>query len=223
MKGLNLGNIKLFLLDLVYPNRCPCCNKFIAWNELVCEDCVDKLEVAEYCNRCGKSPCICKKNPCYDNAICLFKYEGLAREGILSLKDGNNKNFAIYSGQILAEKFSLDENEDYLITAIPSTKKKIATRGFNQAEIISDTIAKKLGIAKDYTLLRKTSEVTQHKLTHKERMLNKNFSITEKELSGKHILICDDVLTTASTVNYCSELLKKNGAERVTVMVCTTV
>ena len=34
-----LRNSYRFLIDLVYPNRCPCCNQVIAWDAWICEAC----------------------------------------------------------------------------------------------------------------------------------------------------------------------------------------
>lgn len=34
-----LQNSYRFLIDLVYPNRCPCCNQVIAWDAWICEAC----------------------------------------------------------------------------------------------------------------------------------------------------------------------------------------
>ena len=35
------------------------------------------------------------------------------------------------------------------------------------------------------------------------------------DLTGKSVIICDDVITTGSTVNRCAHLLKKSGADTV--------
>lgn len=64
----------------------------------------------------------------------------------------------------------------------------------------------------------------QHTLSAKERAANTgHFQIPQTaDLTGYRILLCDDVLTTGSTMNRCAELLKSRGAAVVTAAAATT-
>ena len=85
-----LQNSYRFLIDLVYPNRCPCCNQVIAWDAWICEAC--QIETAlnpdTVCSGCGKpfDDCMCSESLAFDGAMAVSRYEGRARQGILQLK-----------------------------------------------------------------------------------------------------------------------------------------
>lgn len=103
-----LRNSYRFLIDLVYPNRCPCCNQVIAWDAWICEAC--QIETAlnpdTVCSGCGKpfDDCMCSESLAFDGAMTVSRYEGRARQGILQLKQAENLNFANYTGTVLGER-----------------------------------------------------------------------------------------------------------------------
>ena len=103
-----LQNSYRFLIDLVYPNRCPCCNQVIAWDAWICEAC--QIETAlnpdTVCSGCGKpfDDCMCSESLAFDGAMAVSRYEGRARQGILQLKQAENLNFANYTGAVLGER-----------------------------------------------------------------------------------------------------------------------
>ena len=103
-----LRNSYRFLIDLVYPNRCPCCNQVIAWDAWICEAC--QIETAlnpdTICSGCGKpfDDCMCSESLAFEGAMAVSRYEGRARQGILQLKQAENLNFANYTGAVLGER-----------------------------------------------------------------------------------------------------------------------
>lgn len=220
--------IKRFILDLFYPNRCPCCDCFINWRKNLCEPCMDKLEVInnELCLGCGKAPCKCDNGIKFDKVYACYYYEGIAAEGIISLKKGNNLNYGIHIGEQLVKLLQQGEDLsqfDYIV-AVPMSKKKIKKRGYNQAEVIARIISAGTGIPYNNKILtREHTDIEQHSLNVKERMANVlQYNIKDIDLSNRKILLCDDVLTTGSTARRCSDLLKTKGADTVIVLVGTT-
>ena len=214
--------ISRIILDLFYPNRCPCCFGFIRWNELVCEECIGELECMEdegFCRICGRNPCICHSEDglFYDEAYIFKPYLDKSRSGILSMKNGNNKNYGEYSGERLAEMLA-DVNADVIIP-VPMSKRKQRSRGYNQAEIIALKISakKNIPLVNDILSMR-YSKAEQHTRSERERKFIRDYlDISDTKLSGMTVILCDDIITTGSTFNACAELLKKNGAEKVII------
>lgn len=108
----------------------------------------------------------------------------------------------------------------------PSTKRSL--RGYNQAERIAGFAAKRLGkpLTKDL-LIHKLNSFEQHTLNYNERQKNAElvFKINSdnRDICGKRILLCDDVVTTGATMNMCAELLKSIGAKDVCgAAICST-
>lgn len=225
MDKVKKKRIKRFLLDIFFPNRCPFCDKFIMWDEYYCAACWKALPLVgeEICHKCGKAPCICNNELAYDGCYAALYYEGVAIEGILGLKTKNALNAAEVFGEILAKKLPVTKKCD-IIVPVPMSLKKQATRGYNQAEEIAAVISEKSGIPLRTTYLTKRDSVAQHTLTAVERTKNAKteFSGSDKDLSGKTILLCDDVMTTGSTVSECAKILKQMGAKAVFVAVGAT-
>ena len=216
-----MNTISRFLADLVFPNRCPCCDDFIKWDKLICGKCHRSIETVheKACPVCGRETCMCSEENFYDGALVPLRYETLVKEGVLSLKRGNNKNFGEYSGKLLAGilKNEKPELKFDMIMPVPMSPASFRKRGFNQAEIIAGEIASALDIPLvNDVLIKQDTDASQHYLNKSQRMRNiSSIKIKETDLRGKRIIICDDVITTGSTINRCARLLKNSGAETV--------
>lgn len=216
-----------YILDIFYPNRCPCCMKVIKWDDLLCDGCIKKLEdiSAELCPYCGKKQCICKNGLHYDRCISLCYYDGIVKDGIINLKLNNATNFAQY----FAEKLCSHINEENLVdtidfvTSVPMTDLKKARRGYNQAELFAKLTADILN--KEYkgnVLIKTDKHLSQHTLSaHQRRESVKGaFAANDINIKNSTVLLCDDIITTGSTLDECAILLKKMGVKTV---ICVTM
>lgn len=213
-----------FLLDFVYPNRCPICGSFIKWDELLCKVCESKLPFHEktLCERCGKDKCLDHDSLHFDSIYTLMRYEDICVKAIHQLKDDRQLNFAEYSakplGNVLREN-GIAQQAD-IITSVPMHRSKRRKRGYDQAQKLAHFTAAELGINENYRLLGRTKDTAeQHTLTASERKTHAEeiyFSLPDHaDIKGKNILLFDDVYTTGSTLNVCSGLLKNMGAKNV--------
>lgn len=209
--------------NLVFPNRCAFCSGFIKWDALVCEECRQKLETASFCPFCGKSPCECSAGGIsYDGCAVARPYAGTVRNGILELKYRCGFNAAEYLApevfNILAENGFLSGAS--LITAVPMTRSRRRETGYNQAEYIAKELSKLSGISCDFKVLgKRNSSRAQHELSADERRAEafKAYFPLEKhsDITGKTVILCDDIITTGSTLSACAEALKSIGAAKV--------
>lgn len=222
---------RAFLLDIVFPNRCPFCNGFITWDAYVCPDCADRLQDANsiICRRCGYAECVCcdcGKEPVYDMALApyFFHDEGV-REAIYRFKHIGDTNIADAAAENIIRHM---ENESIkkpdIIVPVPMEKIKQTKRGHNQAELFARCIGKRLDVPVDSKILFKRTGGEQHRLGRTERKEHaKELFFADQgstDLTGKTVMLCDDVMTTGSTINECASLLKKLGAASVTAAVC---
>lgn len=224
-----MNKAAMFILDLFFPNRCPVCDDVIAFDALVCNSCKEKLKNCftdenKVCNICGKTTCLTHDNLYYSRTLSCYYYDSYAKDGILSLKDGN-KNFGYHIADMMSEKILSDnimKNADY-ITAVPMSKARLRERGYNQAQVIAKEISAKTGIKLLCNVLFKNPSAVQHTLSYEERLKNvEAFYSSDDDLRGKRIIICDDVLTTGSTINKCAQLLINIHAAEVYAAVGTT-
>lgn len=103
----------------------------------------------------------------------------------------------------------------YLMIPAPSFKENDEERGFNHVQ----EIFKFLNLKTCYCI-HKIKKIKQADLTTKEREKIKDvLEIDDIDLSHKKVLIVDDVFTTGSTAKAMIDLVKKNGAKKIKVLV----
>ena len=105
-----------------------------------------------------------------------------------------------------------DLNIDF-VTFVPSHKKTIKKRGYNQSKLLAEEIASLLNIPLIETLEKNVLTKTQKNLDYTTRQENlrdsMRFLIDKNLIKDKNILLVDDIVTTGATVNTCANLLSK--------------
>lgn len=212
--------------DILFPNyQCPFC-KTETPDGVVCENC-NKLRIApNYCIKCGahvgadSAVCIqCKDyERIFDQSFSVFAYSGKVASAVQRLKFNSEKFLAKDFANLLAQKFKEVAASVDFVTFVPSTKKRIKERGYNQAQEIANEFAKLVNIP-CLEVLTKTKETAhQTELSRKERLENiiGSIAVLDKwQVKGKNALVIDDVFTTGSTISACAKALKKAGAAKV--------
>lgn len=226
---LKLENIIKSIKDCVFPVFCFSCKKEGVW---LCSECFAKMElnaqkacpVCHQYNDDGGACFDCKKQTFLDGHLAFMKYEESEIIGGLvhSLKYNYAKEvFAVLEKIIsgsLPQHLYYFNNID-LIIPVPLHGRRLAERGFNQAELIAETVAR--FIQKEIMnkiLVRQRYTFVQARLNREERLRNVSgaFSLNEvSKIKDKNILLVDDVFTTGSTMQECARLLKQNGASQV--------
>ncbi len=122
-------------------------------------------------------------------------------------------------GQLLARHLSRRETRPELVIPVPLGLARYRERGFNQARELALPVCKSLGLTLNSHLVSRRRETQeQASLDRKERLTNTQhaFALTGP-LVARHVAIVDDVVTTGSTVNEISKLLRSAGAEWIEV------
>ena len=92
-------------------------------------------------------------------------------------------------------------------------------RGFNQAKIIAEKLARLRGIKLEDGVLAKVKNVppqTLLEMDEREENVSGAFRVVDEDrIRGKTIILVDDVYTTGSTVKECSSVLRKAGAKEI--------
>lgn len=125
----------------------------------------------------------------------------------------------IYGNVLLSSGFF---NDIDLIVPVPLHPSKERQRGYNQSDLISEglSVVSGLPVKKDI-LIRKTGTKTQTKKSRYDRWTNVDdvFIVPgDTDISGTHILLVDDVITTGSTLEACANELRKTENVRVSVV-----
>jgi len=205
-------------LDLFFPKFCFGCQREGSY---LCQDCKAILQISGF-HRKFQTENLSDlyfateyKNPLIKNLIKLFKYEPFVKELAKDLA-----SLIIDHFQLLEKNppFLLS-NSELLLIPVPSEKRRLKWRGFNQAEEVGKEIAKFLKIPLFNDVLIKNREtLAQVELSEEERKENVKevFSCQNPEkIQEKKILLVDDVYTTGSTMKECARVLKKAGVKEV--------
>ncbi len=218
------------ILDIFFPNRCAACEKHIPIDEVFCPKCLGRLEfLPQIAWQAIFPPEINGSEPSFDYANALFLYDGTAKQAVLNFKDCYALKLGDFAAERLLLKLENDGIEDIsLVTSVPMHWFKRSERGYDQAAYFAKAVAERLGLGYDGKLLgHRRSRMAQHERGKEERFLSadKTYFVTDpkRDLSGKHILICDDIFTSGATLDKCAALLKQLGAEKVSVLtICLT-
>lgn len=214
------------LVDFVFPIKCLDCGKRVRY---ICKACLNKVTKAkQVCIEC-KKPAIdgithtkCKRPLGLDACTSIWKYSGVIRKSLISLKYKFAyqiaKELADYIVVFLSKKDIKLPNKAILIP-IPLHKLRNNWRGFNQVEEIGKLVSQKMNW--EYhpdILVRKGIKRPQAELKKDERAKNIRgvFSLNPKYkklnllTTNYKILLFDDVFTTGATIKEATKVLKRN-------------
>lgn len=225
-----LDRAKTAIIDLLFPPHCVACHRPSAW---LCSDCLQAIEAIQppVCQRCGlflgdlqtadSSNSICKR--CQraplqlDGLLAYAFHSGPLRQAIHQFKYEDLRSLAGLLGQLMAEGWMALAPRDLqpdVIVPVPLHPSRQKQRGYNQAALL----AKELGSCLqrpvvDEVLVRIKATAPQVDLDAHERRVNVRnaFRCTDASLSGKHVLLIDDVCTTGSTLESACVALRETG------------
>lgn len=211
------------ILDLLFPNRCIHCNRIIDSDLLVCGLCFSQIHFAHY--EYGENNPVREKCSLLfpvENAyaLMLFEQKGLSRKIIHELKYRNREK----TGKVLAEwtqkHLDFKEKRPDLMVSVPLHPRKLKERGYNQLHLFTEMLSEFYQIPFSHELLKRNHYSKAQALKDKKHRQEgtSTFSVT-RPVTGKHILLIDDVFTTGSTVSSIAWEILKTGDNKVSVLV----
>jgi ComF family protein len=223
-----LSDLLSVAAETLFPTECLGCHKPGAF---ICTSCLETLPrlSGQVCIACQKSSplgwthascaapdiperlwsCFNYKHPLVAKLIITGKYKFVP--DIFRVM-GNYAASALMTGNMLAAR------EIDLISYIPLHPTRQRWRGFNQAEVTAYSIGLEASIQVTSTLIRTRHGQIQKNLSKTQRLANLEdiFAATQiKKISGRRILLVDDVATTGTTLLQASRALKLAGAASV--------
>ncbi len=209
------------LLDLLFPPRCASCGTVGA---VLCPACLAafRLLTPPLCARCGTPlpasragagatplclPCASGAfPPDLDGIRVAAHYESAVRKAIHALKFGGQRRVAEPLGDLLAQTLQRDGPRADVLVPVPLHPARERERGYNQATLLARRCANLVGVPlRDGMLVRTRQTVPQTHLSASERRSNLAgaFALAGSAgaaLTGKRIVLVDDVTTTGSTL-----------------------
>jgi len=168
---------------------------------------------------------VCKTHPPHADRIrYIWEYGGLPRDFIRAMKYRPSVKLARLSGEWLADSLYalLPDREWDLIMPIPSSPRAFQRRLFQPCMEISRIVRRRVPGSRISALLRHDLQrLPQALRTHDERLQGLKTMFKEPKshvVSGKRVLVIEDVITTGATVAAAVNVLRKAGAIQVDVL-----
>lgn len=215
------------LLDVLFPPRCVSCGVAGA---VLCATCLASVHAPAppLCPRCGRSlpkvatvcpACAAGYGPQALSSIrAAAVYDGAVRPGVLAFKYKGQRRLADPLSALLAQAVRLSGDLPDVIVPVPLHATRRRQRGYNQAELLARSCARRLGIpCEAAALVRHRATPPQVGLSSAERRANVAGAFTlasaadAKRFSGKRVLLIDDVTTTGSTLDNAAAALLVAG------------
>ena len=215
------------LLNLFFPKVCFGCSLLLLDNEdYVCTKCRHDLPVTNFhFNNSNTVEKVFYGRVKIEQAtsLLIFEKKGIVQQLLHNLKYKGYEDIAVFLGKWIGHELSTVKaysNIDVVIP-VPLHKKKQRKRGFNQVAKFGIEIANALNADYiDNVLIKATDTKTQ---VFKKRIArwnsdNEVFTIKNHNLiSGKHILLVDDIITTGATIESCVNVLNKAQNVKISV------
>ena len=208
---------------MVWPRRCGVCGGFLDTEErYVCAECLKDMPLTYFWSwRANPAEQIHWARTSLEGVVSLFYYsrDNDYKELLHAVKYGGNVATGRWLGRILGEKmreaaYPLPD----VIVPVPLHWRRQWKRGYNQAEVIARGISE--GLSGDIPVLtdilrrvRYSTSQTRMSVGSKWENVSGSFVLIDnrtaaERLSGRHVLLVDDVLTTGATVEACWDALR---------------
>jgi ComF family protein len=228
-------------VDVALPQLCAACREPVG-GEGLCSGCWSKLSfiAPPYCERLGipfpfdPGPGVLSMEaiadpPAYRRARAAVRYDDVARKLVHAFKYGDRLDLAPTMGRWMTNAGRALLAEIDAIVPVPLHWRRQWARRFNQSALLAEVVAKASGVAVAHGALKRVKATPQQVgLSQAERAQNVQGAFRvlpagKAAVSGRRLLLVDDVLTSGATVDACSRALLRAGAAQVDVLVFARV
>lgn len=196
------------MIRILFPKICPVCGDAVERTEILCAECSKGYEPDPMKMPVG--------NVCGHPAFCraLYRYRGTMRRALLSMKFAGQCGRAEGFGQLLG---NMIRGEAYdLIAYVPMDKDRERLRGYNQAQLLARHCGEMHGIPVKPVLYKTRRTGVQHdQQGGSARAANARDAYGAVPLNGARVLLCDDIVTSGTTLRNCVKALAQAGASEV--------
>lgn len=237
-----LRRAALTVIDALLPPRCLSCGEPVDRQGGLCAGCWGGLAfVAEpHCACCGlpfpypvegESRCgaCLREEPPYGRARSVLVYDDASRPLILAFKHADRTHAAAAFGAWLARAGAGVLDGADLLVPVPLHRWRLFRRRYNQAALLALAVGRATGVRVVPDLLvRRRQTPTQGGLDRDGRRRNVAGAFAlgrggTAAVTGRRVVLVDDVLTTGATVSECARVLLRAGAAGVDVLTLARV
>lgn len=212
-------------IDSFFPQRCVGCGRV---GSFLCPDCRGNLPklLPPLCPKCGKpqaSGIVCsscrQSQSQIDGIRSPFRFDEAIRQAIHELKYHNLKAISPCLAELLADYLQSNPLPGEAIIPVPLHPRRLKERGYNQSSLLAGELGKltNLLVIEDCLIRIKEArpQVKASDVEERRRNVAHAFVCRNGGVSGKQIILIDDVCTSGATLESCAAALKSKGATSV--------
>lgn len=222
---LRLGKLFGLAVDSFFPRRCVGCGKV---GGFLCSECLGKLPrlLPPLCPNCGRpqaSGIVCpdcrQRQTEIDGIRSLFSFDEVIRKAIHELKYRNLKAISPRLAELLADYLRSNPLPGEALVGVSLHPRRLRERGYNQSSLLARELGRRidLPVIEDCLIRVKQAQPQVRAVDVEERRRNVAgaFVCRDEKVSGKQIILIDDVCTSGATLESCAAALKNRGAASV--------
>lgn len=217
------------LLDLISPRLCVVCGSRLAvTEETLCSKCYLHLPRTDFGHDLYEN--VMAKlfwgQMAIEKATALFYYEPHAETAqiLYEMKYKNHPEIGVVMGRMMAKELmrsGLFEGIDAIVP-VPLARKRERQRGYNQSLELAKGVSEVTGLPIANKVVRRTkfvgSQTQRGRWERNENVENVFELVNSDSISGKHLLLIDDVVTTGATIIACAQEMRKASNVKFSVL-----
>ena len=222
---LRAGKLIELAVDSFFPRRCVGCGK---GGGFLCPECLGKLPrlfppLCPHCGRPQASGIVCpscrQRQTEIDGIRSPFRFDEVIRKAIHELKYRNLKAISPCLAELLADYLRSNPLPGEALVGVPLHPRRLRERGYNQSSLLARELGRRidLPVIEDCLIRVKQAQPQVRAVDVEERRRNvaDAFVCRDEKVSGKQIILIDDVCTSGATLESCAAALKNKGAASV--------
>ncbi|MBN2240016.1 MAG: ComF family protein [Dehalococcoidales bacterium] len=212
-------------LNILFPQRCIACGKE---GSFICSTCSYNIPlvtppVCPLCGRPHSSGLLCPScitwNSEIDGIRSPFRFDGVIRQSVYQLKYRNLRAIAPFLAQYMYDCLQRNAIPGDVLVPVPLHKQRYRERGYNQSNLLAKETGKLSGLPVVTDVLVKhrntAPQARTSSVSERQKNISNAFSCTEESLSGRNVILIDDVATSGATLDACAAVLKEAGVSSV--------
>lgn len=193
-----------WFLNLLYPPKCVFCAELLRNEETdICSQC--RTDLPRVANGIYGA--------CFECCYAAYYYKGAVASSVKRFKFSGRSYYAEAYGRILSMLLLHKRVEFDVLTWVPISDQRAKQRGYRQSKLLAEAIAKELGQTAVQTLEKIRDNPAQSSVKkpadRRKNVKDVYRAVSEEPLSGKRVLLVDDVITSGATLSECARTLKK--------------
>ena len=213
------------VVDSFFPRRCVGCGRL---GGFFCPECLGKLSrlLPPLCPNCGRpqasgiacSDCWQRQTE-IDGIRSLFRFDDIIRKAIHQLKYRNLKAISPCLAELLADYLRSNPLPGEALICVPLHPRRLRERGYNQSNLLARGLGERIDLPVIENCLIRVKQtqpqVRAADVEERRRNVVDAFRCCDERISGRQIILIDDVCTSGATLESCAVALKNKGATSV--------